>query len=86
MFDEHTLIFVASKIEISYKAKKACTGQALSRPALYRLVNTGFYFFNWPDFFPGEAKDTPPGSKVLSVKSGESQRPPSNSRGPGTGS
>jgi hypothetical protein len=22
MFDEHTLIFVASKIEISYKAKK----------------------------------------------------------------
>jgi hypothetical protein len=27
-------------------AKKACTGQALSRPALYRLVNTGFYFFN----------------------------------------
>ena len=23
MFDEHTLIFVASKIEISYKAKKA---------------------------------------------------------------
>ena len=24
MFDEHTLIFVASKIEISYKAKKDC--------------------------------------------------------------
>jgi hypothetical protein len=23
MFDEHTLIFVASKIEISYKVKKA---------------------------------------------------------------
>lgn len=28
MFDEHTLIFVASKIEISYKAKKVCPDRA----------------------------------------------------------
>ena len=26
MFDEHTLIFVASKIEISYKVKKRAMG------------------------------------------------------------
>ena len=33
MFDEHTLIFVASKIEISYKVKKAgLLDPALSPP------------------------------------------------------
>lgn len=41
--------------------KKACTGQALSRPAVYRLFNAGFNF-SIDQIFPGQPEDTPPGS------------------------
>ena len=34
MFDEHTLIFVASKIEISYKVKKSLACKTLAPGAV----------------------------------------------------